>query len=818
MKLTSLAVLSLLAALACPVFAADFIVDRVNKENAAASEFFFDSGKGLFWQPGAGGTMGSSAAVDAFIEVWKKNATEHGGDVADMSFLGEWGTVGTTKGTVNQAGIVEATEHGISKYAVQLLVGSTSAAGNGQLTADGNECWAHAASNVLQYWQSYYGVFSAHAEKLQLGYAVEDRKTAIALGGTQSLKLSRWFYLSGSNNGGDVAKAMLSYIADTGAALYHGQALGAFENIYSSSIAQQNASVKLQGFEKKSVLDVFTLTGTTFSERLTSLACQVFDCEIQEGQVVQKSYGNIAEFAIHDARPNNANDSHSLTLYGFGLNNDGVIDKLYYCDSDDQSFQLKTYYIKLSSYNGGDEHLFLYDSLEQESSYTYFKTLTFIRTPDAFKEKGRQYWDGDLEWSGTGENGSTWKQGAGMGSNAEALPDGKTGWHVLVDGTYYDSYFDENRNISFKNAGNVTVEGKLRAGAIKIASGTTKFLAAAADSSIDGTGNVTISDGASLEACLNLGERAVSVEGSGAFTYAAKEAVKLAGLSVAEGASATFKDKGVYEISSVGTLAGQISVKDAAEIVYRASGDVNVAKLSVDDTASASFGNGGKYKVACDSTMGTISVQESSRLTLTASGSDAIQLAGLTISEGSVLETSKIKVTGAFRTRASEDMAQVASAAVLLLGDAVGTTATSDPVAILNADLDLSGANELTMESTVDMSGKTLTLGGGTTKKLLNLLQGVNGTQNSNGTYDVTLFKNVGSVDGLSSDPVDANTLFTSDNLTSSSNLVYDSAAKTIVLTSVTFDAPEPTTATLALLGLMGLCARRRRKKSASSN
>lgn len=211
--------------------------------------------------------------------------------------------------------------------------------------------------------------------------------------------------------------------------------------------------------------------------------------------------------------------------------------------------------------------------------------------------------------------------------------------------------------------------------------------------------------------------------------------------------------------------------------------------------------------------MGTISVQESSRLTLTSSGSDVIQLAGLTISEGSVLETSKIKVTGAFRTRASEDMAQVASAAVLLLGDAVGTTATSDPVATLNADLDLSGASELTMESTVDMSGKTLTLGGGTTQKLLNLLQGVNGTQNSNGTYDVTLFKNVGSVEGLSSGSVNAATLFTSDNLTSSSNLVYDSAAKTIVLTNVTFDAPEPTTATLALLGLMGLCARRRRQK-----
>lgn len=803
MKLTSLAVLSLLAALACPIFATDFIVDRVNKEDVIASEFFFDSGKGSYWEYPP---TGDPKAYNDFKTVWESNAKVNG--VSDMSFLGDWGKIGDTRGTVKQAGITYATAYGIDEYAVSQLVGTANGISN-----DGSMCWAHAAANVLQYWQSYYGVFSTNKPNLQLGYAVKDKDTAIALGGTQSLKLTKWFYTAGKNGGGDVCRAMLSYIGNSSACMYNNQTAGTFADCYGAASGYeiyQAGSAKSQSFEAKGNNDVFTLQGNTLSEKLTSLTLQALDCEIRDGQVVQRSYGNIAEFAIYPS--DSSFTAHSLTLYGFGIDDTGLIDKLYYADSNDQRFQLQTYYIKLGKH-GDKEHLFLYDSPDQETSVTYFTSLSFIRTPSNLKEKGRQYWDGDLEWSGTGENGSTWKQGAGMGSNAEALPDGKTGWRVLVDGTYYDSYFDENRNISFKDAGDVTVEGKIHAGAIKISSGATKFLAANADSSIDGTGNVTISDGASLEACLNLGERAVSVEGSGSFTYAAKETVKLAGLSVADGASATFKDKGVYEISAVGTLAGQISVKDAAEIVYRASGDVNVAKLSVADTASASFGNGGKYQVECDATMGTISVQESSRLTLTSSGSDVIQLAGLTISEGSVLETSKIKVTGAFRTRASEDMAQVASAAVLLLGDAVGTTATSDPVATLNADLDLSGASELTMESTVDMSGKTLTLGRGTTQKLLNLLQGVNGTQNSNGTYDVTLFKNVGSVEGLSSASVDADTLFTSNNLTSSSTLVYDSDAKTIVLTNVTFDTPEPTTATLALLGLMGLCARRRRQK-----
>ena len=214
--------------------------------------------------------------------------------------------------------------------------------------------------------------------------------------------------------------------------------------------------------------------------------------------------------------------------------------------------------------------------------------------------------------------------------------------------------------------------------------------------------------------------------------------------------------------------------------------------------------------------MGSISVQESSQLTLTALASDVIQLADLTISEGSKLESSKIKVTGAFRTRASEDMAQVASAAVLLLADAVGTNATENPVATVNAALDLSSAKDLTFETGVDLGDQALTLWSGSTKDLT--LSKNMGALQDDGTYKVTLFKNVGSVAGLSSDPVDADKLFTSDNLTENSKIVYNSMEQTIVLTNVTFDTPEPTTATLALLGLMGLCARRRRKKSASSN
>ncbi|MGN0821793.1 MAG: PEP-CTERM sorting domain-containing protein [Akkermansia sp.] len=180
------------------------------------------------------------------------------------------------------------------------------------------------------------------------------------------------------------------------------------------------------------------------------------------------------------------------------------------------------------------------------------------------------------------------------------------------------------------------------------------------------------------------------------------------------------------------------------------------------------------------------------------------------ISDSGADSALKIVVSGAFEARAYvSDLVGAAEAATFALDDAVGTTATENPVATINAALDLSSAESLTFETGVDLGDQALTLG---SKKALTLSRSM-GVSQGDGTYNVTLFKNVGSVAGLSSDPVDADTLFTSDNLTSSSTLVYDSAAKTIVLTNVTFDTPEPTTATLALLGLMGLCARRRRQK-----
>ncbi len=104
----------------------------------------------------------------------------------------------------------------------------------------------------------------------------------------------------------------------------------------------------------------------------------------------------------------------------------------------------------------------------------------------------------------------------------------------------------------------------------------------------------------------------------------------------------------------------------------------------------------------------------------------------------------------------------------------------------------------------------SLTLGSGLTLNLLNLdlKQG----------QSLTLFSEVTGVTGiddmvaLKSGSLEANTVFT--NLTAGDfNLSFDETSHIVALVAQR-DVPEPTTATLSLLALMGLAARRRRRKA----
>lgn len=411
-----------------------YVADGVDLNNLAISQRFFDSGKGVFWLYGSTGTAGNDDGCKAFIAAWKANAAAHGGDVSNMDFLGDWGTIGTTRGTIRQEGITYAQQYGIDEYAVMLLSTATRY-GQGQITDDGDMCWAHSAANVIQYWESYYGIFyNRDAGELPLGFAVKDRETAAALNGIQSLRVTKWLYEHFENTGATTELAFRTYLSTYSAASESGNYFSPYwSNDYSCyrDFIVRNLSSLTNA--------VFTLMGYT----------------MKDGELVQNTAGQICSVSIFS----DDGGGHAVTLYGFGLDSNGIVDSILLADSNGGTFGLSTYYLKEE--DGG---IALY---EDAARTTYgadgrwmLRALDGINTPDTLKSMYQQYSTNDLTWSGTLD---TWKADEGTGDSALALPTTATGWVVPVNSTTYEAYFDASRNVAFTDEGNtgdpVTISG-----------------------------------------------------------------------------------------------------------------------------------------------------------------------------------------------------------------------------------------------------------------------------------------------------------------------------------------------------------------------
>lgn len=135
----------------------------------------------------------------------------------------------------------------------------------------------------------------------------------------------------------------------------------------------------------------------------------------------------------------------------------------------------------------------------------------------------------------------------------------------------------------------------------------------------------------------------------------------------------------------------------------------------------------------------------------------------------------------------------------------------------MDSNLNLGSATSLTMATQVDMTEHSLTL----SENAIPLHLTLDGLNIAKGTvFDLTLFTNVSSLVfgdmvytavGIT-EPMQwaAADYFVSDYLTSESYLVYDNTGM-ISLTGLSM-VPEPSSATLSILALASLAARRRRR------
>ena len=132
---------------------------------------------------------------------------------------------------------------------------------------------------------------------------------------------------------------------------------------------------------------------------------------------------------------------------------------------------------------------------------------------------------------------------------------------------------------------------------------------------------------------------------------------------------------------------------------------------------------------------------------------------------------------------------------------------TTLPAASIAADLDLSTAIRISLEGSVDMNGHSLLLGRDTIITL-NFDTGVGDITDLFTNVGILEIENLGRIESDTDLTEVLNFTFTGDPLLSDSCQIFYTNNGTLALQII----PEPATTTLALLGICGLAARRRRR------
>ena len=434
---------------------------------------------------------------------------------------------------------------------------------------DSNMCYLHAASNTIQYWQSYYGVFAkpqagsyydynsgfveySSQKPLPYGriepeapsssdpstdYVPDGRRLEVArdmyhtIPSTQQRPRNQggyfgwateWFF-RGADKWPDVTGpidlSVGNLFPNTGGyyANYFGGGTHFVENIsYTTVFSEYRAA------QPNATLGMSTATpfGNTDIQAVKDLLLQGFG--VNDG--VQTQSGLITCIGTNNSESGNG---HVITCYGFTTNDNGSLKSILIADNNDKisyNSALEELFVKVQN-----ERIELYKNPSFTKAYTpsgsgvnFIAAVSFINTPEVLQNMLAEYSDVSNEaqvWNG---GSSVWNVQLG---STEELPTESTGWDVHVDGDnitaehrgYYHTYSTEGRNVEFgehadANNRTVTVTGTVHARNITVSAAGYEFKAGA-DAVIAGAGegekaNLTITSGASLssEVQLNLGD------------------------------------------------------------------------------------------------------------------------------------------------------------------------------------------------------------------------------------------------------------------------------------------------------------------------
>lgn len=415
---------ALLACLAfCPqVYASTYVATGSDIDDITASCRFYDSGQGVYWLE-----AGAQPFIGAGVLHAQTGSTEF------MGNLNNYIPEGTDTSQVHSG----------------LFAG---------LTDDSKTSWYHATANVIQYWQSYYGVFAQNATTMPYGYTYDPANQQL-LGGTQSLNVGMYFYDNWTNNGGDFAMAARWYLTN--------------DHTYTNSDKDTLSKLKVPGTEAgyftpyfKSGADSVVVQDAYTQESLDAAIVNAFGLSAVEGKentYAQSKPGQIAFIGISCEEASTA-----LTCYGFKTDEKGNVTSLLLAASDDAAYQITEVYVKEVEVTSGDgvHSVRLYKDAACTELWErggkgdwYLDAVSYINTPDVLVKMYDDYSKSDLTWTG---NSTIWKQETGDKS-LYTLPDSSSGWtaHAGTDTEFageYATYYTEGRKVVFTSKGAGIVE------------------------------------------------------------------------------------------------------------------------------------------------------------------------------------------------------------------------------------------------------------------------------------------------------------------------------------------------------------------------
>ena len=507
-------------------------------------------------------------------------------------------------------------------------------------TGDSLMCWLHASSNVIQYWQSYYGVFAKPQngsyydyEAPNSAWLVEDGTKPLPYGkiGTiqashqnpsmipdaRQLEVARdlfytipnpnnqgirntggsfdwaseWFFRGADqwpkNNGGVIDITAGQQALDTG---------GYYANYFEKgkeTYFKQNTSYSTTHFTGEAPQSG-TLTYYN-SNDVTALKNTLLD-GFGVSQGIQQESGKLIYLSTVNSE---SQSGHALTCYGFTTKEDGSLKSILIADNNTGGLvfskntpALTELFISITA----DGKIALYKDQNCSKAFStgdngvnYVNSVSYINTPEVLKKMLAEYSDTTNEaqvWNG---QSTVWEAPA-QAPDTNVLPGESTGWDIYVDGDdiatehhgYYHTYATDGRAVVFDGHAAdtdraVTINGQVKASSITIAADGYSFQGSG---SIAAGADLILTNGASLDSAVDLNVNKLTLE-SGT-TIKSDHAIVVTGDFLAALAPTTFTARSTVTPEAIVNATLDLSQADSVTLETNVNMNGNTLILAED--------------------------------------------------------------------------------------------------------------------------------------------------------------------------------------------------------------------------------------------